>query len=158
MRPFAVILLLLSAAVAVAQQEPLTAPCDFDDGMEMSIQYHAGKEEPKNGKVWMPGGGPIVLYTQVPLMLNNVNIPIGAYNMYVIPNRKDWTLIVNKNVKPGSAYDESQDLVRAPMEIGEIGQSENEVQVALSHSGPKVCSIRIYYGKVGAFLDFNENK
>jgi hypothetical protein len=158
MRLFAVILLLLAAAVAVAQQEPLTAPCDFDDGMEISVQYHAGKEEPKNGKVWMPGGAPIVLYTQVPLLLNNVNIPIGAYNMYVIPNRKDWTLIVNKNVKPGASYDVSQDLVRAPMELGEIGQSESEVQVALSHSGPKVCSLRIYYAKVGAFLDFTENK
>lgn len=158
MRPFAIILLLLSATLALAQQEPLTSPCDFDDGLEMSVQYHTGKDEPKNGKVWTPGGAPIVLYTQVPLTLNSVAIPIGAFNMYVIPNKKDWTLIVNKNVKPGSAYDESQDLVRAPMEVGEIGEAETQVQVALSHSSAKVCSLRIYYGKVGAFVDFHENK
>ncbi len=155
MRPLAAVLILLSAAMAFAQ-EPTTSPCDFEDGMEMSVQYHTGKDEPKNGKVWTPGGAPIVLYTQVPLVLNNVTIPVGAFNMFVIPNKKDWTLIVNKNVTAGAPYDASQDLVRAPMETGEVGQAETEVQVTLAHTGPKVCSLRIYYGKIGAFLDFNE--
>jgi hypothetical protein len=157
MRPLAILLLLLSAALAVAQQEPISAPCDFDDNLEMSVQYHTTtKDEPKTGKVWLPGGSPIVLYTQVPLVLNNVTIPVGAYTMFVIPNKKDWTLIVNRNVTAGASYDATQDLVRASMELGEIGQPVADVQVTLAHTGPKVCSLSIYHAKVGAILDIHE--
>ena len=57
MRPLAAALLFLAATMAIAQ-EPTTAPCDFEDGMEISVQSHTGKDEPKNGKVWTPGGAP----------------------------------------------------------------------------------------------------
>ena len=157
MRPFIFVFLLLSTA-AVFAQDSQTTSCDFDDNMEVSVEYRTAAEEPHNGKVWMPGGAPLTLFTQVPLVLNNVTIPVGAYTMYVIPNRKDWTLIVSKNVTAGAKYDAAQDLVRAPMELGEIGQAAATVEVALAHVGPKACNFRIYYGKTGAFAEFAEKK
>ncbi len=155
MRPLALALLLFCAGTAIAQDSQTTS-CDFDDNMEVSIQYKTGREEPKNGKVWMPGGAPLTLFTQIPLVVNNVTVPTGAYTVYVVPNRKDWTLIVSKNVTVGAKYDPAQDLARAPMELGEIGQPATEVQVALAHVSAKTCSLRIYYGKVGAFVEFGE--
>ena len=153
----------ISARVAFAQQEDsnsATAFCDFQDGQEVSIRYStalaSAKEEPRNGKVWLPGGSPITLFTGTPLTLNNSLIPTGAYTVYVIPNKKDWTLIVNKNVTAGAPYDEKQDVARAPMELGEVDSPPKQLEASFAHVSPKVCSIRLYYGKTGAFAEFNE--
>jgi hypothetical protein len=154
--------LLLFASLAIAQDsdsESQTVSCNFADGNQISVQFipaGKGKEEPKNGKIWEPGGAPMTLYTQVPVVLNNVQIPIGAFSMYVIPNKKEWTLIVNKNVTAGSKYDEAQDLARSPMELGNLSQPVKPLQVVLAHMGPKLCSIRLYYGTVGVLTEFTE--
>ena len=167
MRLAALVILLLAqfvfGRIAFAQQEEsnsATAYCDFEDGQEVSIRYSTapatGKDEPHNGKVWLPGGVPITLFTAAPLTLNNSPIPAGAYTVYVIPNKKDWTLIVNKNVTPGAPYDEKQDIARAPMELGEVDSAPKQLEASFAHISAKVCSIRLYYGKTGAFAEFNE--
>src|SRR5690349_2623830 len=107
MRALAVCILLISQsffiAPAAARQADTTDPsasasCDFEDGMEITAKYNnatlSGKDLPRNGKLWMPGGSPITFFTQVPIILNHVEIPVGAYSVYVIPDRKEWTLIV----------------------------------------------------------------
>ena len=156
--------LILRGAV-VAQQTDAdshtsTAFCDFNDNQEVSIRYSAAaissKDEPRNGKVWLPGGSAMTLFTGATLTLNNSMISPGAYSVYVIPNKKDWTLIVNRNVTPGAAYDEKADVARSPMELGEVDSPPKQLQVSFAHSGPKQCSIRLYYGKTGAFADFIE--
>jgi hypothetical protein len=156
---------LMIADRAIAQQSDSdpnsqTAFCDYDDGQEISIRYTSSiahpKDEPHNGKVWLPGGTPMTLFTATPVTLGDSTIPPGAYTVYVIPNKKEWTLIVNKNVRAGAAYDEHQDVARSPMELGEVDIPPKELQVSFAHIAPKDCSIRLYYGKVGAFTDFKE--
>lgn len=169
MRALAVCILLLGQSIVsspgMAQQgdsdqNSATAFCDFDDGQEISVRYNSSvvsaKDEPRNGKLWQPGGTPMTLFTGTPVGLNNSNIPTGAYTVYVIPNKKEWTLIVNKNVAAAAAYDEHQDVARSPMELGEVESSPKQLQVSFAHTGPKVCSIRLYYGKIGAFTEFDE--
>jgi len=159
------ILFSLSLPAAFAQQpasgaQTATAYCDFDDGTQISVQYNnsevGGKDQPHPGKVWAPGGSPMVLYAQTGLVLNGTQIPVGAYTMYVVLGKKDWTLIVNRNVAAGSAYDEKQDLARAPMDLGEVGEPSKQVQLSFAHMGPKLCSLRLYFGKTGAFVGFEE--
>ena len=148
----------LPAQTAESDSNTATAVCDFEDGQEVSVRYKdtvaSSKDEPHNGKVWLPGGSPMTLFTNAALTLNHAPIAPGAYSMYVIPNRKEWTLIVNRNVTPGAAYDEKQDVARSPMDLGEIDSPPKQLQVSFAHSAPKQCSIRLYYGKVGAFTDF----
>ena len=169
MRALAVCILLLGHFVLTSRsfaqqndsdQNSATAFCDFEDGQEISVRYSAApvtsKDEPHNGRLWIPGGKPMTLFTGATVTLNNTTIPAGAYALYVIPNKKEWTLIVNKNVTPGAAYDEHQDVARSSMDLGEVDSPPKQVQVSFAHTGPKVCSIRLYYGKVGAFTEFNE--
>jgi hypothetical protein len=155
----------LLVAGAFAQQsdgdpQSANALCTFTDGKEISVEYNnsvqVGKEELPLGKVWLPGGYPITLFTQIPLTIGNAQVPVGAYRLYVIPNKKDWTLIVSKNVTAGAAYDEKQDLVRAPMELGQLSAPAKQLQVSFAHMAPKLCSLRFYVGKIGAFADFQE--
>jgi hypothetical protein len=153
----------LIAHAAFAQKQnadanTATAYCDFDDNQEISVRYNnaPSKDEPRNGKVWLPGGTPLTLFVATTISLNNAPIPAGAYSVFIIPNRKDWTLIVNKNVTPGAAYDQTQDVARGPMELGEVDSPPGQLQVSFAHSAAKTCSIRLYYGKIGAFADFIE--
>jgi hypothetical protein len=106
--------------------------------------------------VWESDGFPMTLYTQAPVILNNVQIPVGAFSIHVIPNKKEWTLIVNRNVTAGSKYDEGQDLARSSMELGNLSQPVKPLQVVLAHMGAKVCGIRFYYGTVGVLTEFTE--
>jgi hypothetical protein len=137
-----------------------TAYCDFDDGQEVSVRYSdaaaTSKDEPHNGRIWMPGGSAITMFTGTTLTLNNSVIAPGAYSVYVIPNKKDWTFIVNKSINASAAYDEKQDIARTPMELGEVNSAPRQLQVSFAHTGPKVCSIRLYYGKIGAFAEFTQ--
>jgi hypothetical protein len=135
-------------------EDPQTTYCTFEDGYEVSMQYNPNvKEEPRNGRVWSPG---ITLFVQVPMTLGGTGIPLGAFSVHLIPDRKNWTLIVNRNVTAGSAYDPSQDVARAPMDIGEIPDRVKQLQLSFAHMGPKTCSLRVYYQKIGAFAEFME--
>jgi hypothetical protein len=139
--------------------ETQTAYCNFDDGNQMTVQYvpKVGKnDEPRNGKAWTPGGTPMVLFAQTALTLGGSPIPTGAYNVFAIPGRNNWTLVVNKNVTAGSKYDEKDNIAKAQMDLGSLGEAEKDVRVSFAHSGPKQCSMRIDYGKTGAFVDFKE--
>lgn len=169
MRVLAVCILLLTqfmvARPAASQQSSsdqnsATAYCDFQDGQEISVRYNAAtltpKDEPHNGKIWLPGGSPMTLFAGTSLTLNNSDIPAGAYSVYVIPSKKEWTLIVNKNVTAGAPYDEHQDVARSSMELGEVESPPKQLQVSFAHTAAKVCSIRLYYEKIGAFTDFKE--
>lgn len=154
------IFLLLSSFCApfcVAQQQPSsTTSCNLDDGRQVYVRYNAvsGKSDKvPNGKPWTPGGTPMTLFTEAPLSFGGAAIPLGAYTVYPIPERNKWTLVVNKNVAPGAAYDEKQDVARAPMETDQVPQAADTLEVAFAHYGSK-CTLRIYFGKTASFADF----
>jgi hypothetical protein len=160
MLPRALCLVLFASLLAAAADnpEPSSVTCTLDDGQQLSVRYApvATGEKLSNGKLWTPGGAPMLLFTTATFTLENTQIPAGAYSMYVIPGNDRWTLIVNKNVTAGSKYDEHQDLVRAPMEVGQISQPLKQLDLSFARMGPKLCNFRIYFGKVGAFADFKE--
>ena len=160
---FAISLCSLILVPAFAQQpvtgKTLSTTCTFADGKQIRVAYappvaHEKLPLPKD-KIWTPGNVPMDIFTEAGVSLEGKQLPPGAYTMYVIPGSGKWTLVVNKDVTPGSKYDETQDLVRAAMQMGQLEQSQ-ELQIAFAQMGPKQCNIRIYYGAVGTWADFNE--
>lgn len=95
----------------------------------------------------------MTLFTEAQLTLGTSLIPIGAYTLYPIPARGNWTLVVNKNVTAGAPYDEKQDIARAPMETAQVEQPSDALEVAFAHVGAR-CTLRIYFGKSASFADF----
>ena len=137
-------------------QDVQSAFCNFDDENQISIQYNpVVKDPPRNGKVWSPG---VTLYVQTPLTLGSSTIGLGAYSVHFLPDKKNWTIVVNKNVTKGASYDSTQDVARAPMEIGELPSPEKGLQLSFGHMPQNQCSLRVYYQKTGAFAEFNEKK
>jgi hypothetical protein len=157
--PYLVVIPFLFATLAAAQQaapSQSTAACNLDDGRQVYIRYipvASNKEKVSNGKPFTPGGAPMTLFTEAPLTLGTSSIPLGAYTVYPIPARDKWTLAVNRNVTPGSAYDEKQDIARAPMETAQVSQPSDALDVAFAHVGMR-CGLRIYFGKTASFVDF----
>ena len=153
----AVLISLLLSGFATAQSGgSATTSCNLDDGRQVYVRYNpvATKgEKIQNGKAWSPGGTPMTLFTEAPLTLGTSTIPIGAYTLYPIPAKDHWTLAVNKNVTPGAAYDEKQDVARAAMETAQVAQPSDALEVAFAHVGPR-CTLRVYIGKTASFADF----
>jgi hypothetical protein len=149
--------LLLTPWLAAQSGGTSSTACVLDDGRELRLDYHAvatNKEKIQNGKPWTPGGAPMTLFTTAPLSLGSSLIPLGAYTVYPIPARGNWTIVVNKNVTAGSPYDEKQDIARAPMETAQVEQPSDTLEVAFAHVGAR-CTLRIYIGKSASFVDFN---
>lgn len=160
-RYLAVFVLLFTGllAAAVAQQAPsdATAFCTFQDGKQISVQYDKASVKKANlssGKMWTPGDKPMVLFTQTDLTVGNTVVPVGAYSVYLIPAKDKWTLVINKSVKPGQ-YNEQQDLVREPMDVGQISEAQ-PFSLVFAHVAPKQCNLRIYDGKTGTWAELKE--
>ena len=95
----------------------------------------------------------MTLFTEAQLIFGGSTIPVGAYTVYPIPAKDKWTLVVNKNVTPGAAYDEKQDIARAAIETDQVSQPAESLEVAFAHVGEK-CTLRIYIGKSASFASF----
>ena len=132
-----------------------TTTCNLDDGRQVYVRYNSvsNKEKPTNGKPWAPGGAPMTLFTEAQLTLGSGMIPIGAFTLYPIPARGNWSLAVNKNVTASAGYDEKQDVAKAPMETVQIDQASDALEVAFAHVGAR-CTLRIYIGKTASFAEF----
>jgi hypothetical protein len=126
---------------AISTTQPLETACTFDDGKQIKVQYNnspaKGVEEFHDGKLWQPGRSPMFLFTQAALTLGSSVISEGAYNLYIIPAKQNWVLVVNRNVSTGSAYDEQQDLARVPMQIAPLESPVKPAQIVFAHLGPK---------------------
>ena len=77
----------------------------------------------------------MTLFTEAQLTLGSSVIPIGAYTVYPIPAKDHWTVVVNKNVTPGAAYDEKQDIARAAMETAQVDQPSDGLEVGIRPCG-----------------------
>jgi hypothetical protein len=155
----AVLISFLLAPYVAAQSSgnQSTTTCNLDDGRQVYIRYTpvpVKQEKISNGKPWSPGGTPMTLFTEAQLTLGTSSIPVGAYTLYPIPARGNWSLVVNKNVTAGAGYDEKQDIARTVMETAQVESPSDQLEVAFAHVGNR-CSIRIYIGKTASFADFN---
>jgi hypothetical protein len=134
--------------------------CAFEDGRQITARYTAVStakaDGPPIGKVLIPGGSAMTFFTETDLLLGDTTIPTGAYTMYVVPGKKEWTLIISKNTAVDARYDDKQALARAPMEIGQLSSPVDKLALYFGHTGPKKCEINIDYGKTRGWVAFRE--
>jgi hypothetical protein len=150
---------LTCAAFAQDNSAGASATCNFDEDKQLVVQYQrvtVNLKKPLSmqvpfGKVWAPGGKPMTFFTNTPVQIGSRELPLGAYTLFVIPTSKQWTLVVSKSTDTTGAYDEKQDLIRVPMESGELPSPENELTVAFEHVAPGQCNIRADLDKTGHF-------
>lgn len=149
-----------AAQQAAAAADTENAICTFENGKQITARYFpmsAGKENaPAAGKVLIPGGSAMTFFTETDLMLGNTTIPTGAYTLYILPAKKDWTLIVSRNVTVDAKYDEKMDLARSTMDLGQLSTPADKLSLYFGHTGPRKCEIDVDYGKTRGWTEFRQ--
>jgi hypothetical protein len=151
----------LAVPMLASAGEPRTQSdvCTLEDGKQVSLRYEIDDRDStklKMGQMWPQTDRPMLLFSQAPLRIEDSSIPIGAFSVYIIPDKKEWTLVINRNVSNGE-YHPRQDLARAPMVTGELGGREVEHKIWFGHSGTNRCEFRFYDGKTGASVELRED-
>jgi len=151
---------------ALAQNTPATATatCNFDEEKQLVVEYVPVSINLKKplatqvpfGKPWAPGGKPMTLFTNTSVQIGSTRLPIGAYTMFLVPTPKQWTLIVSKSTDMSGNYTGEDDVVRVPMDFGELPNPESTLSVSFGHVAPDQCNIRIDLEKYGHFTSFLE--
>jgi hypothetical protein len=141
------------SAPETAEQE---VNCSFEDGHSIRLQYSPEPYALRKAEAWTPGNKPVALFLDTGISIGGVVLPVGAYGLYILPDKKAWTLIVNKSAKGGSDYDKTQDLARLQMESGDLGHQVAVPQLALAHTAPAQCSLRVYAGSTMAWGEIKE--
>ncbi len=144
-----------------------TATCNFNDQQQVAVKYqqltlakkelktYLGHEAPF-GKVWTPEQTALALFTNTPLDIGGADLAVGAYTLYLIPNHKEWTLIVSKNTDVKAAYDQSNDIVRVPMATGQLPAPEKRFSIYFAHTGPKECTMRVDLADTRAWAEIHQ--
>jgi hypothetical protein len=131
--------------------------CTFGNGQQISIRYPEvtfSKGDLPRGKVWTPDNRPMYLFSQSELAFGSTKVPPGAYSLYAIPGDQNWTLVVNKGVEQGQAYDPSKDLAKMQAETAKLPSTADKLILYFGRIAPDKCTLRIDYGKQRAFADF----
>jgi hypothetical protein len=151
---------LLSLGQSSEGSQGESAICAFEDGKQLTARYNpiatTRSDGPPVGKVLTPGGSAMTFFTETDLVLGQTTIPTGGYTMYLIPAKKEWTLIVSKNTSVDAKYDDKQDLARAQMETGQLSSPADKLSLYFGHTGPKKCEINIDFGKTRGWVSFAE--
>jgi Protein of unknown function (DUF2911) len=151
------------AAFAQDTSSSATITCNFDSDRELAAEYQRIKvnlkkplfgHEIPSGKVWAPGGKPITLFANTPFEIGGRQLTVGAYTLFLIPTPKLWTLIVSKSTDTSGKYDQTMDVVRVPMESGELPSPDPELNIAFAHTAPDQCNLRLEIATVGSYVSF----
>ena len=144
-----------------------TATCNFDPSKQIVVEYQRlsvnakkpvfGQQIPYN-KPWAPGSKPLTLVLNSPVTLHGKEIPLGAYTMFAIPSENKWTLVISRSTDTSGKYDEKDDLIRVPMEYGELPAPENEFSIYFAHVTPDQCSMRLDLATSRSWVIFQERK
>jgi hypothetical protein len=88
------------------------------------------------GRVWRTGANQAThLRTSFDMILGGMPVPRGTYTLWTIPDRKGWTMILNKQTGQwGTQYDERQDLARFPVASRRIPAPVDTFTIAFERS------------------------
>ncbi len=109
------------------------------------------------GSVWRTGANEAThLRSAVDLVIGDVRVAAGEYTLYTIPDEDGWTLIINSQTGQwGTAYDESEDLVRLPMAVESISEPVEQFTISVREGEDTDGVIVLEWERTRATLAFN---
>ena len=102
------------------------------------------------GKIWRTGANAATsIYFSDPVTINGKNIDTGTYALYLIPQEKKWTFILNKGVSNWgtSGYKESDDVMRFDANVEEIKMPKETFTMQLANMKTETCELHIMWEK-----------
>lgn len=85
------------------------------------------------GKVWRAGANSSTkIEFRQSINFGGVMVPAGKYGLYILPNEKDWKIILNSDSQSwGTAYDASKDLYSVVVPVQKMADRQEFFEIAL---------------------------
>jgi hypothetical protein len=159
--------LVLAATTLFAQDEPKKAPVSPHDtvkGNNMTITYGRpykkgrvifgdGKTSLETyGKVWRTGANEATEITVTkPCTFGSKHLEPGTYTLFTIPNEKEWTVILNSELKQWGAYGyekaKKKDVLKTVVPAKHMNNVVEQLTIAILEKG-----VSIEWDNTGIFI------
>lgn len=108
------------------------------------------------GEVWCAGANDATtLTTDADLEIAGLRVPKGAYTLWAIPGKTDWTLIVNKQTGQWhTEYDESRDLGRVKINIKSLPAPVERFRIEVTPAGGNKGTLGLIWETTEAWAPF----
>jgi len=146
-----VLVLACLAALAVAQQPALQETAVKMSGKTITVKY-----SPLSANGGQIAGKPALFHTDSDLEVQGLAVPKGDYALYVLPDAKEWQLIVSK--QPGAkaaALNPKMELGRVPMDMKKAGAPAGTLRMTLSSFGNVSGKLELAWENTIASVPFN---
>lgn len=103
------------------------------------------------GKVWRTGANSATLITFTePVQLEGNAVPAGQYALFSIPNKNEWTIILNKKVQQWGAYeyDQAEDFLRFTVKPAAAAQKVESFAIGFSDVMPTSAQLHLRWDNV----------
>jgi hypothetical protein len=120
-------------------------------GKNITLKYSALATS--GGKI---AGTPALFHTDSDLEVQGLAVPKGDYTLYVLPDAKEWQLIVSK--QPGAqaaALNPKMELGRVPMDMKKAGAPAGTLRMTLSSFGNVSGKLELAWESTVASVPFN---
>lgn len=114
-----------------------------------------GKMEPY-GTVWRTGANSATVITFTDdVTFGGKPVPAGAYALFTIPGKGEWTVILNKNIKQWGAYDykETEDFLRINVKATESKDQVETFLIGFSNVFPTKAELKLAWGNTVVKVD-----
>jgi hypothetical protein len=152
------------AAVCAAQQPAQTQSSVKMSGKAITLKFSPASMQGRKivggvvpyNKVWLPGDAAASFNTEVDLEVQGLAVPKGDYTLYVLPDAKEWQLIISKQTGPQAAsYSQRLDLGRVPMDMKKAGAPVETLRMTVSSLGNVAGKLELAWENTVASVPFN---
>lgn len=107
------------------------------------------------GEVWRTGANAAttITFTEKVLVEGN-SVPAGTYSLFSIPEKNEWTIILNKVVKQWGAYSykQSEDFVRFKIKPLRVSEKRETFTMAFANSTTKATDLYLVWDHTAAAI------
>lgn len=107
------------------------------------------------GKVWRTGANNATIITFADdVTIGNTNVKAGKYGLLSIPEKKNWTLIITKqlDVTSPASYKQDQDVVRVEVKTLDMDESMETFTMQFANIKPNSCELHIMWDRTAVSL------
>jgi hypothetical protein len=107
------------------------------------------------GKVWRTGANSATTLSFADdVMIGGKKVPAGKYGLLTIPDKKNWTVIITRqlDVTSPAAYKQDQDLVRIDVKPMEMEESLETFTMQFANVKPSTCDLQIMWDRTAVAI------
>lgn len=108
------------------------------------------------GEVWCAGANDATtLTTEADLEIAGLKVPKGSYTLWTVPEKAEWTLIVNKQTGQWhTEYNENRDLGRVKIGVKSLPSPVERFRIELTSSGSNKGILSLIWENTEAWAPF----